>query len=156
MTKILFVCLGNICRSPAAEAVFLKLVEAKGLSEHFEVDSAGTSAFHTGDNADPRMIEEARLRGISVPSISRQFVKKDFDIFDQIVVMDDSNFKNVTKLDPDKEHAHKVFKLTDYSSNSELNFVPDPYFGGQDGFGLVLDILEDCCQNLLTHLNKKN
>ena len=156
MTKVLFVCLGNICRSPAAEAVFLKLLESRGLEKDYEVDSAGTSAYHAGEKADSRMISEAQKRSISVPSISRKFIEEDFELFDRIIVMDDSNLKNVAKLDPEKQFMHKVSKLTHYSSNPDLDLVPDPYFGGQDGFALVLDILEDCCSNLLTELNKSN
>lgn len=155
ITKVLFVCLGNICRSPAAEAVFLGLVKDQGLEERFEADSAGTSAYHAGDGADERMIEQARKRNIQVPSVSRQFLANDFKKFDIIVVMDDSNYENVLKLDPTKEHASKVVKLTDFASEkySDFSHVPDPYFGGMDGFDLVLDLLEDCCSNLLKSLN---
>lgn len=153
MTRVLFVCLGNICRSPAAESVFLDVLQKQGLDAEFEVDSAGTSGYHAGESADARMIEQAEKRGYDVPSVSRQFIKDDFRRFDKIIVMDDSNYQNVVSLDPAGEHVHKVSKLTDYASNKyqDFNHVPDPYFGGEEGFALVLDLLEDCCANLLRH-----
>ncbi|MEX0799486.1 MAG: low molecular weight protein-tyrosine-phosphatase [Bacteriovoracaceae bacterium] len=151
MTRVLFVCLGNICRSPAAEAVFLRMLKEQGLENQFVVDSAGTSGYHDGEKADSRMIEQASTRGIEVPSISRQFTAKDFREFDHIIVMDDSNYKNVVALDPKGQYESKVSKLTDYASEKYQGFdhVPDPYFGGEEGFDLVLDLLEDCCANLL-------
>lgn len=154
MTRVLFVCLGNICRSPAAEAVFLDILDREGLAEGFEVDSAGTSGYHAGGPADSRMIEHAKKRSIHVPSISRQFVKSDFKRFDRIIVMDDSNYQNVMKLDPTGEHSSKVSKLTDFASDhfSGFNHVPDPYYGGSDGFELVLDLLQNCCANLVDSL----
>lgn len=155
MTKVLFVCLGNICRSPAAEAVFLEMIKQRGLEDQFEVDSAGTSAYHAGENADSRMIEQAKKRGIHVPSISRQFIKEDFNRFDHIIVMDDSNYQNVMKLDPKGEFSSKVSKMTDFTGDkfSGFNYIPDPYFGGQDGFDMVLDLLDDCCSNFLDKIS---
>lgn len=157
MTKVLFVCLGNICRSPAADAVFAKLVREKGLEDRFEIDSAGTSAYHAGEKADPRMRAEGESRGIPVPSISRQFLKEDFARFDEIIVMDDSNYQNVMKLGPTDTEAQKVSKLTDYASEkySHFDHVPDPYFGGDDGFSDVFDLIEDCCKTFLDAVRRK-
>ena len=156
MTRVLFVCLGNICRSPAAESVFLDMVAKRGMEEKFEVDSAGTSGYHAGERADARMIEQAVKRGLDVPSVSRQFTKSDFKKFDKIIVMDDSNYQNVLKLDPSGEYSSKVAKLTDFASEKYQNFnhVPDPYFGGDEGFELVLDLLQDCCAELLESFNQ--
>lgn len=154
MTKLLFVCLGNICRSPAAEALFYHLLEKKGLLNEFHLDSAGTSAYHAGEPADRRMIEHAKRRGVKVPSISRQLVKSDLTKFDRIIVMDESNYQNTLKLDPQGEYASKVCKLTDYANGKFQGFdhVPDPYYGESDGFDLVLDLVENCCFNLLEEL----
>ncbi len=153
-SKVLFVCLGNICRSPAAEAVFQALVNNKGFSDQFDLDSAGTNGLHDGENADARMIKAASLRDIDVPSISRKFVKKDLEIFDHIIVMDDSNYENVVKLD-DGSHVHKVSKMTDYCSGefSKYDHVLDPYFGGEDGFNHVLDLLDNACLGLLQKIS---
>jgi protein-tyrosine phosphatase len=152
--KILFVCLGNICRSPAAEAVMQKLIDDQGLN--LEVDSAGTSGYHAGEKADERMIEHALKRGIDVTSRSRQFIAEDFRKFDYIIVMDDSNYRNVALLDPNGEYMHKVSKMTDYCTNSfgDYDHVPDPYYGAKDGFELVLDLLENSCFNFTQHLQK--
>ena len=157
MTKVLFVCLGNICRSPAAEAVMQKYITQAELNNSIQLDSAGTSGYHAGEPADKRMIARALHRNIDIPSISRQFVAKDFERFDLIVVMDDSNYENVLTLDPKNQYASKVVKMTDFASGkfTDYDHVPDPYFGGGEGFEVVLDLLENCCHNLLSHLNKK-
>lgn len=155
--KVLFVCLGNICRSPAAEGVFLHLLKEKGLSEHFEVDSAGTSSFHVGERADPRMREHAKKRGIELPSRARQFVARDFDDFDAIVVMDESNYRNCLALAEEKEGQgvlkekikEKLLKMADFCPQSGLSEVPDPYYGGAAGFEKVLDMVQEGSENLL-------
>lgn len=154
MNKVLFVCLGNICRSPAAEAVFKKLVNDRGLSDQFMIDSAATCANHIGEMADARMRAEASNRNINITSRGRQFEVADFEKFDRIIVMDDSNYSNVMKLNPNKKYEAKVSKMTDYCSEkfSEHTVVPDPYYGGQDGFILVLDLLEDASQKLLSSM----
>lgn len=153
-TKVLFICLGNICRSPAAEAVFQNIVDSENRTHQFSIDSAGTSAYHAGEKADSRMREEARNRNIDIASISRQFTSSDFDRFDQIVVMDDSNYENIALQDTRGEYASKISKMTDYCSKkySDFDKVPDPYYGGIEGFNLVLDLLDDACQGFLQRL----
>ncbi len=153
--KILFVCLGNICRSPAAEAVMKKLVEENKLSDFIEIDSAGTIAYHSGERADPRMISHAAKRNISIDSIARKFSPLyDFDKFDYIVCMDDDNFNTIKNLDTDNLYSHKIFKMTNFSSIKNITSVPDPYYGGSRGFELVLDILEDASKGLLNKIKK--
>lgn len=150
-TRVLFVCLGNICRSPAAEAVFKSLLEKNDLSDSFEIDSAGTSAHHAGEPADERMISVGEDRGFNLTSISRKFIPLDFSNFDHIIVMDNQNLKNVLRLASTDEEIKKVKKMTDYTSDDFTRFkeVPDPYYGGLDGFKLVYDLLENTCHNLL-------
>jgi len=154
-TKILFICLGNICRSPAAEAVMQSLIDKNNLNLKFELDSCGTSSYHQGEKADSRMIHAARKRGLKVISISRGFLKSDFKQFDHLIVMDDSNYENIMVLDTDNEYSSKVHKMTDFCSPKYQSYtnVPDPYYGGENGFEEVLDLLEDSCQNLLGNLN---
>lgn len=156
MTKVLFVCLGNICRSPAAEAVMQMIVEKAQAKDRYRLDSAGTSAYHAGEPADKRMIARAAHRKIHIPSIARQFVYKDFERFDLIVAMDESNYDNILDLDEEQQFHSKVVMMTDYSSGkfSHYNSVPDPYYGGSEGFDLVLDLLVNCCQNLFNHLEQ--
>lgn len=153
-TKILFVCLGNICRSPIAEAVFKHLIEAKGKSNQYFIDSAGTSAYHVGDNADARMSSHARKRGIDLTSVSRQFEQEDFDQFDYIVGMDEENMQAMKYLAKNKEDLSKLYLMTDFSKNYNYNHVPDPYYGGGEGFELVLDLLEDAGEGFYSFLNK--
>jgi protein-tyrosine phosphatase len=153
--KVLFVCLGNICRSPAAEGVFLSLLEKSGQSESFQVDSAGTGNWHAGELPDARMREHALKRGISLESRARQFSVKDFEEFDYILVMDESNFQNVSKLDSSQSFVHKVHLMTDFCQKFDLSEVPDPYFGGAEGFEFVLDLVEDAGQGLLEKISRE-
>lgn len=152
--KILFVCLGNICRSPSAEAVFKHIVEKRGHSGKFIIDSAGTSAWHAGEKADARMRRHARKRGIELTSISRQFVQEDFDRFDLIIAMDQENMHELRKLARNKVDLEKLRFMTDYSGKYKYNHVPDPYYGGDEGFELVLDLLEDAGEGLYRSLEK--
>ena len=158
MTKVLFVCLGNICRSPAAEAVFKNIVESRGLADQFTIDSAGTSAHHAGEKADKRIRIEASKKGIEVTSISRQFEASDFSKFDYILVMDESNYRNVLKLDKNQNYQSHVLKMTDFASGKYQSFdeVPDPYYGGLEGFQLILDLLDNTCEGLISYLIDKN
>ena len=155
MRRVLFVCLGNICRSPAAEGVFRKMVQDQSLTDKIEIDSAGTSAVHAGEAADSRMREHASKRGYQLDSISRQFLgEQDFNTFDYIVVMDESNYGNVLATDTQDIFSAKVSKLTDYCHNQSKDHVPDPYYGGAKGFEEVMDIVEDGCRGLLERVKQ--
>jgi protein-tyrosine phosphatase len=155
--KILFVCLGNICRSPSAEAIFAKMVEAKGLGDKFIIDSAGTSGWHNGGKADARMQKHAIKRGYDLVTLSRRFyADSDFSFFDLIIGMDDENITNLRALATTDEEYDKIHKMTDYCKEySNFNEVPDPYYDGDAGFELVLDILEDSCKCLLEKLDSE-
>lgn len=147
---ILFVCLGNICRSPSAEAVFRGLVKNAGLEDRFEIDSAGTSAWHAGEPADKRMQKHAQKREYNLTSISRKFdPDADFDYFDMIIGMDDENIGALKSMARNQNDLQKIFKITDFRKEWNYTEVPDPYYGGDEGFELVLDLLEDSCKGLL-------
>jgi protein-tyrosine phosphatase len=148
--KVLFVCLGNICRSPAAEAVMNKLITDRNLENLIEVDSAGLIDYHVGETADPRMVEAASERGFKLKGTARKFdFKKDFEEFDYIITMDDSNLEDIRALDFDDKHGDKIFKMVSFSKRLTVPEVPDPYFGGRKGFDTVLEILEDAAEGLL-------
>lgn len=150
MKSVLFVCLGNICRSPAAEGVFRKLAADAGREAEFEVDSAGTSAWHAGSLPDERMRRAAARRGYALESRARQFEPADLDRFDLILTMDEQNFHRVSALGPSARA--RIARLTEYCIIHGISEVPDPYFGSEDGFESVLDILEDACAELLRRL----
>lgn len=154
MQRVLFVCLGNICRSPAAEGIFSAFVKREGLIDKIQIDSAGTSAAHVGEKADRRMRDHAMLRNYDLKSLSRKFEFSDFKKFDYIIVMDDSNYRNVTKLDTQDIYSNNVYKMVDFCRNLSPKEVPDPYYGGAQGFETVLDILEDACEGLLETVRK--
>ena len=148
--KILFVCMGNICRSPSAEAVFKGLIKKEGLEDQFEIDSAGTGSWHVGEPADKRMQVHAKKRDYDLTSISRQFdPETDFDRFDWIIGMDDENVSTLKGWARDENDIKKIHKMTDFSRAWKYDEVPDPYYGGEEGFELVLDLLEDSCEGLL-------
>lgn len=149
---LLFVCLGNICRSPAAEGIMKSIVKDAGLEEMFFIDSAGTSAWHEGELPDSRMRSHAKLRGYVLDSYSRPVRPDDFEKFDMILAMDDTNYRNLLRMAPDIESENKVFRMTDFCKVKRVDHVPDPYYGGRDGFENVLDILEDACKGLLNQL----
>ena len=151
MQKILFVCLGNICRSPAAEGVFKQKIKDRDLEKLFVVDSAGTGGWHIGNLADPRMVETALSRGIELTSRSRKIEEKDLHDFDHILVMDNDNLHAVKSLIQDKQDLvnSKIKLILSYSKESQLDEVPDPYYGGQNGFENVLDLLDDAIDRLV-------
>ncbi|MBK16448.1 MAG: protein tyrosine phosphatase [Prochlorococcus sp. SP3034] len=144
-TSVLFVCLGNICRSPAAEAIFLKIIANKGIEDKFIVDSAGTGSWHVGKEADKRMKSAAKKRDVHIKSKARQIKRDDFLEFNYILTMDNSNYADVLKIKNSESSTDfsKIIKIQEFSSNFHEKEVPDPYFGGENGFNYVLDILED-------------
>lgn len=151
--KICFVCLGNICRSPTAEGIFQYLVDERGLSDFFEIDSAGTSAYHVGESANSNSQRTAKKHGVTLHSKARQFRASDLDSFDLILAMDDSNYANIMRLASDK-HEDKVGRMRDYDSKPGDGQVPDPYAGGIDGFENVFQIVKRSCEELLNELEE--
>jgi protein-tyrosine phosphatase len=139
-TRILMVCLGNICRSPTAEAAMREAAEQAGLD--VEVDSAGTAAYHVGERADPRMVEAARAEGLALTSVARQVADRDFDDFDLIVAMDDSNRRDLLARSLDDAARARVVLLRDFTDTPGEG-VPDPYYGGPEGFAEVVRIVRD-------------
>ncbi|MDE7117706.1 MAG: low molecular weight phosphotyrosine protein phosphatase [Bacteroidaceae bacterium] len=152
MKKILFVCLGNICRSPMAEAVMRKLVKDRGLETEFELDSAGLISYHEGEGADLRMKSHAYRHGYNITHLSRPVKELDFEVFDLIVCMDDSNWDRLHRQAPTVEAEEKIVRMTDYCRTHVIDHVPDPYYGGALGFENVIEILEDACEGLLESL----
>lgn len=151
--KILFVCLGNICRSPSAEAVFTGIANNRGLVHQFEIDSAGISGWHAGGPADKRMKSHAVKRGYNLTSISRKFNPTiDFDYFDMIIGMDNDNLRTLKKMARNQNDLAKIHKMTDFRKTEKYDEIPDPYYGGDEGFELVLDLIEDSCEGLLENL----
>lgn len=146
--KVLFVCLGNICRSPSAEGLFRAYVEREGLADRFEIDSAGLIAHHQGERADARMRAHAERRGYTLTSISRPIGYNDFYDFDYIIGMDEANRSALLDKAPTADCADKVSLLTDWHPEPLLNYVPDPYYGGAEGFEQVLDLIESCLPHL--------
>jgi protein-tyrosine phosphatase len=154
MTKyrILFVCLGNICRSSAAEEVMRTLLRRKGMDRAVEVDSAGILSYHQGELPDSRMRTHAARRGYQLTHRSRPVSTEDFFHFDLILGMDDRNIQDLKDRAPSPETERKIHRMTDYCQRKVVDYVPDPYYGGASGFENVLDILEDACQGLLEEL----
>ncbi len=150
--KLLFVCLGNICRSAAAEGVMKSLVERAGQADRFEIDSAGTYGGHAGESADPRMQRAAGKRGYRLTSRSRRIRLDDFEHFDRIIVMDDNNYESVHRMAPDPESVQKIYRMVEFCRHHRATYVPDPYYEGAEGFEIVLDLLEDACEGLYDDL----
>ena len=152
--KILFVCLGNICRSPAAEGIFNQKIKERDLEKLFVVDSAGTGSWHVGNLPDKRMRSTALSRGIELTSRSRQIEENDLYEFDQILVMDKDNLDAVKSLTKDQNNPvnSKIKLILSYSKNFQLDEVPDPYYGGPNGFDKVIDLLDDAMDGLIDSL----
>lgn len=152
MIRLCFVCLGNICRSPTAEGVMLALVRARGLQARISVESAGTADYHLGARPDRRALEHARRRGFDLPSRACQFGAADFERFDYVVAMDKNNLAGLQRLAAgrwsDKLHLLMQF----HPEAGSRTCVPDPYYGGAEGFEHVLDLCQEACQGLLRHL----
>ena len=154
--KILFVCLGNICRSPAAEGVFLEILRENQALERYTVDSAGTGGYHIGELPDSRMRVHARQRGLELVHHCRQVTTEDFEDFDLIIGMDSMNLTNLRRKAPSVEAARKIHGMAEFfSPGARYDHVPDPSYEGAEGFELVLDLLQDACLNLYNSLESE-
>ena len=154
--KVLFVCMGNICRSPTAEVVFRDYVERAGLSDHIQIDSAGTHDYHIGEAADARTQLAARQRGYDMGRLrGRQVDPADFSRFDYVLAMDEGNLAILQRLRPQEATSHLGLFL-EFARHHREREVPDPYYGGADGFERVLDMVEDAAEGLLQHLGKRH
>lgn len=157
MIRICFVCLGNICRSPTAEGIMRKLVREASLEHAIEVASAGTADYHVGEPADRRAQQTARERGVTLAGRAAHFRRPDFDRFDYVIAMDASNRADLLALTSNEDHRARVRLLRSFDPRSAGDAgVPDPYYGGADGFGEVFDICEAACQGLLTHIRTEH
>ena len=156
MIRVCMVCLGNICRSPTAEAVMRHLVKQAGLDGEIEIDSAGTGDWHVGGPRDERSAAVGKKRGIPLTGLARQFTRKDFAGYDHVIAMDRSNLKNLLRMAPDEAAKKKVLLLRTFEPDPDDQDVPDPYYGGPEGFDRVFDIVERACAGLLDHLVREH
>jgi protein-tyrosine phosphatase len=146
--KVLFVCLGNICRSPAAQGIFEHVVRENGMQDRFVVDSAGTYSGHRGELPDRRMRTAALYRGFALTHKARPVSGLDFLDFDYIIAMDDQNYEDLMHLAPSVEDSRKIRRMAEFFTTHKISYVPDPYYMGVEGFSHVLDLLEEGCRNL--------
>jgi protein-tyrosine phosphatase len=153
--RVLFVCMGNICRSPAAEGTFRQLLKQEGVERHIECDSAGTIDYHTGASPDARMRSAARERGVTIAGSARQIAVEDLARFDLILCMDGDNLEHVEQLAAGGKHRARIRLFCEFVNDSDAREVPDPYYGGSQGFDEVMDLLEDGCANLLLYIRRK-
>jgi len=152
MIKVLFVCMGNICRSPTAEGVFTKHVKTADLLDSISIDSAGTHAYHIGETPDRRAQKSALARDIDLSKLrARKAVEGDFNNFDYVIAMDDDNYEYLLSICPSGSE-HKLSLFLSYAPHLEVTEVPDPYYGGSKGFENVLDLIEQASQGLLQHI----
>lgn len=157
MVRVLFVCLGNICRSPTAEGVMRHLVSEAGLSHAVEVRSAGTHAYHVGEGADPRSTRHARRRGYDLTAHrARRVAPSDFDEYDYVLAMDDDNRRNLRAMAGKGPRRAHVGRLLDLAPRVKFDQVPDPYATGDEGFELVLDMVESACEALLDDIRENH
>lgn len=155
MQKILFVCLGNICRSPLGEGIILHLIKENKLESYFEVDSAGTADYHVGEAPDKRTIANAKKNGVDISALrARQFTIADFDAFDKIYVMDASNYANVSSMAKNNVQKNKVDYLLNVLYPSQNKYVPDPYYGTEKDFENVFQLVHKACEKIVESLNK--
>ena len=150
--KICFVCLGNICRSPTAEGIFQHLVNQRGLQPYFFIDSAGTSAYHIGEPANSKSQWVANQQGVKLHSKARRFEPADLEEFDLILAMDGENYSNIIRLDKNGSSAEKIKMMRDFEPKPDSRDVPDPYYGGMDGFQNVFDVIMRSCEGLLDEI----
>ncbi|HUE95204.1 MAG TPA: low molecular weight protein-tyrosine-phosphatase [Longimicrobiaceae bacterium] len=150
--RVLFVCLGNICRSPLAESVFRHLAQREGVEHRFAIDSAGTAGYHVGDPPDARTVQTAQSRGVVVAGRARQFSSADLAAFDYVIVMDSANLSNVKRIAERGGTPARIHLLREWDPEAAGDDVPDPYYGGVRGFDDVHDIVERSCMRLLEHL----
>lgn len=155
IVRVCFVCLGNICRSPTAEGVLVHLVAQAGRADAFEIDSAGTAAYHEGERPDRRALATARARGVELPGRARQFRPADFERFDHVLAMDRDNLRELMRLAPDDAARAKLALLRSFDPDAPHGAeVPDPYYGGADGFERVFEICLAACRGFLAHVDE--
>ena len=153
--SLLFLCMGNICRSPTAHGVFRDLVQARGLDQHIHIDSAGTHNYHPGSPPDKRSQKHAIKRGYDLSDLrARQISELDYEQHDLLLAMDWDNLA-LAQQDCPPEHQRKLRRLTEFCKNHQAAVVPDPYYGGDAGFEHVLDLIEDACEGLLEHIQQR-
>ncbi len=153
-TKVLFVCLGNICRSPLAEAIFKHKIKERGLEVSFDGDSCGTSNYHIGDPPDQRTIKNASRNGVKINHLGRQLSERDLESFDYILAMDRSNYTNIFRLGNAQEYAAKISMMRKFDPVNTDGEVPDPYYGGERGFQEVFDILDRSIEGFIDYLQE--
>lgn len=152
--RLLFVCLGNICRSPAAEGVMRAMVEREGLAGRVTIRSAGTGGWHAGNLPDARMRGAAKNRGYNLQSRARQVTEDDLHEHHLVLVMDEQNLREIQTFDRKRQHGEKIRLFCDFCTDHDAKEVPDPYYGGEQGFEHVLDLLEDGCRGVIEHIRR--
>jgi protein-tyrosine phosphatase len=156
IVKVLFVCMGNICRSPTAHGVFRALVEKEGMSHVVEIDSAGTHAYHVGNSPDKRAQATAQRRGVDLSDLlARRVEPEDFEVFDYVLAMDQDNYMSLSEICPD-QHVDKIYMFMDFASHMRTREVPDPYYGGPAGFDRVFDLVEAASEGLLAEIRRRH